>query len=99
MLSQTSFDTSIRDLVTGIQQALELILENRSLSKINSSKDVLVEIAQVIQESSQFIIKYSETKNFCALFVPVMFIALSSFRRVLSPEECSLRDSYQNRQL
>ena len=90
MLSQTSFDTSIRDLVTGIQQAFELILENRSLSKINSSKDVLVGIAQVIQECSQFVIKYSETKNFCALVIPVIFISLSSFRRVLSPEKCSL---------
>ena len=99
MLSQTSFDTSIGDLVTGIRQAFELILENRSLSKLNSSKDVLVEIAQVIQECSQFIIKYSETKNFCALVIPVIYIALSSFRRVLSPEKCSLRDSYQNRQL
>ena len=99
MLSQTNFDASIGDLVTGIQQAYELILENRSLSKINSSKDVLVEIAQVLQECSQFVIKYSETKNFCALVMPVISIAISSFRRVLPREECFLGDSDQSRQL
>ena len=99
MLSQTSFDASIGDLVTGIRQAYELILENRSLSKINSSKDVLVKIAQALQERSQFIIKYSETKIFCALVITVIAIALSSFCRVLSPEERSLGDSYQNHQL
>ena len=64
------------DLVTGIQQAYELILENRSLSKINSSKDVLVKIAHALQECSQFIIKYSETKHFCVLVIPVIVIAL-----------------------
>ena len=99
MLSQTSFDTSLGDLVTGIQQAYELILENRSLAKINSSKDVLVEIAQVVQECSQFVINYSETKSFCALVIPVISIAISSFRRVLPREECFLGDSDQSRQL
>ena len=99
MLSQTSFGTSIGDLITVTQQAYELILENRSLSAINSSKDVIVEIVQIIQDCSQFIIKYSETRNFCALIISVIFIALSSFLRVLSPEECSTGDSYQSRQL
>ena len=28
-------------------------------------KDVLAEIAQVVQECAQFIAKYSETKSFC----------------------------------
>ena len=99
MLSQTSFDTSMGDLVTGIQQAYELILENRSLSKINSSKDVLVEIAQLLQECSQFVIKYSEIKNFCVLVMPVIFVAISTFCRVFPREECFLGDSNQSRQL
>ena len=99
MLSQTNFDTSIGDLVTGIQQVYELILENRSLSKINSSKDVLVQIAQVVQECSQFIIKYSETKNFCALVMAVISIAISSVHRVSSREECFLGDCDQSHQL
>ena len=70
MLAQTSFDAAVGDLVIGIQQAYELILENGSQAKINSSKDVLVKIAQALQECSQFIIKYPETKNFCELVVP-----------------------------
>ncbi|KIM69301.1 hypothetical protein SCLCIDRAFT_19907 [Scleroderma citrinum Foug A] len=64
ILLQASLDASIRDLVTRIEQTYELILENRSSSKINATKDVLVEIAQVIQECAQFITKYSETKTF-----------------------------------
>ena len=99
MLSQTSIDASIGDLVTGIYQAYEVIMENRSLSKINSSKDVLVQIAQVIQECSQFVIKYSETKNFCTLVILVISIATSYFHRVLSREESFLGDGYQGRQL
>ena len=47
-------------------------MENRSSSKINATKDVLVEIAQVIQECAQFITKYSETKTFCTLPFPVV---------------------------
>ena len=99
MLSQTSLDASMGDLVIGIQQAYELILENRSTPKINSSKDVLVEIAQVVQECSQFVMKYSETNKFCALVTPVIAIAILSFRRVSPWEECSLGDSYQSRRL
>ena len=99
MLSQTSFDTSIGDLVAGVQQAYELILENRSPSKINSAKDVLVEIAQVVQECSQFVMRYSETKNFCALVMPIISIAISSFRRVLPWEEYFFGDSDQSRQI
>ena len=74
-------------------------MENRSLSKINSSKDVLVEIAQVVRECSQFVIKYPETKTFCESVVPVISIASPYLRRVLSRESCSLGDSYQSRQL
>ena len=35
-------------------------------------KDVLVDIAQVIQECAQFITKYSETKSFCTLIIAVI---------------------------
>ena len=98
-MSQTSIDASIGGLVTGIHQAYEVIMENRSLSKINSSKNVLVDIAQVVQECAQFVIKYSETKNFCMLIMPVIFIAISYFHRVLSRKECFLGNGYQGRQL
>ena len=69
MLSQTNLEAPIGDLVTGIQQAYELIMANGSPSKINSSKDLLVEITQVIRNCLQFVMKYSETKHFCALVI------------------------------
>ena len=65
ILSQANLDASITDLVIRIKQIYELILENKSPTKINATKDVLLEIAQVIQECAQFIAKYSETTNFC----------------------------------
>ncbi|KAL4062345.1 hypothetical protein J3A83DRAFT_1866001 [Scleroderma citrinum] len=65
ILSQANLDASIADLVYRIKQTYELILENRSPAKINSMKDILVQIAQVVQECAQFISRYSDTKSFC----------------------------------
>jgi len=62
--------------VTAIERTYELILENRSSSKINATKDVLVETAQVVQECAQFITKYPETKTFCTPPIPVVFMKL-----------------------
>ena len=64
-------DASIADLITRIKRTYELILENRSPSKINATKDVLVEIAQAVQECAQFIAKYSETTSFCTFISPI----------------------------
>ena len=66
-MSQANLDTSIGDLLAKVKQTYELILDNTSSSKINATKDVLLQIAQVVQECAQFIAKYSETKNFCTL--------------------------------
>ena len=60
------------DLVTRVKQTYELILENKSPSKINAKRDVIAEIAQAIQECVQFIAMYSETKTFCT-FIPFVF--------------------------
>ena len=99
MLSQRSLDASMGNLVAGVHEAYKLILENRSPSKINFSKNVLVAIVQVVQECSQFVIKYPEIQTFCALVMPVISITILSFTRVLPWEECPLGDSYQSRQL
>jgi len=64
---------------TTIERTYELVLENRSSSKINATKDVLVDIAQVVQECAQFITKYSETKTFCTPLIPVVFMKLILF--------------------
>ena len=71
------------NLVAGVHEAYKLILENRSPLKINFSKNVLVAIVQVIQECSQFVIKYPEIQTFCALVMPVISITILSFTRVL----------------
>ncbi|KIM66068.1 hypothetical protein SCLCIDRAFT_399095, partial [Scleroderma citrinum Foug A] len=64
MLSQPSLDASIGGLVSTIERTYELVMDHRASSKINATKDVLVEIAQVVQECAQFVTKYSETKTF-----------------------------------
>ena len=42
-------------------------MENKSSSKINAKRDIIVEIAQAIHECAQFIARYSETMNFCTV--------------------------------
>jgi len=79
MLSHASTDTSLRGLVTTIERTYELVLENRSSLKINATKDVIVEITQVVQECMQFITKYSETKTLCMPLIPVDFMKLILF--------------------
>ncbi|KAL4072384.1 WD40-repeat-containing domain protein [Scleroderma yunnanense] len=64
ILSQTNLDASIGDLISKIKQIYELILENKVPSKINTTKDVLVQLAQIVQECAHFVANYSETKNF-----------------------------------
>jgi len=103
MLSQASFDASIGGLVTTIKRTYELILESSSSSKINATKDVLVEIAQVVQECAEFITKYSETKAFCTPSIPVVFMRFifstgSSLGKSV-PSETTTRVANYNRKL
>ena len=70
-----NLDASIRGLLSQIKQTYELILENQSPEKFDSMQDVLVQIAQVVQECAQFMSKYSETKSFCmSLGVDLLFL-------------------------
>ena len=78
-MSQANLDASIVDLLAKIKQTYELILENMSSSKINATKGVLLQIAQVVQECAQFIAKYSETKSFCSSSTSVPFMTISFF--------------------
>jgi len=45
ILAQANLDASIATLLSRVGQTYELILENKSSSKINATKDVLVQIA------------------------------------------------------
>ena len=72
ILSQANRDESISTLLSRVGQTYELILEDRPPSKINATKDILVQIAQIIRECALFISQYSETKSFCRL--PLRFL-------------------------
>ncbi|KAL4061854.1 hypothetical protein V8B97DRAFT_586408 [Scleroderma yunnanense] len=78
ILSQANLDASMMDLITRIKQTYELILKNPSSSMINSTNDLLVQIAQVIQECAHFVSRYSETKRFWARLGKNVFSETSS---------------------
>jgi len=77
ILSQANLDESIVTLCSRVGQTYKLILDNKSSSKINTMKDILVQIAQIIWECAIFISKYSEPKSFCTL--PRLFLPLQEF--------------------
>ena len=66
ILAQANLDASIATLLSRVRDTYVLILENKSLLKINATKDVLVQIAQIIRECAFFISQYLDTKNFCS---------------------------------
>ena len=94
-----NLDESVAELITRIKRTYKLILENKSPSKINAAKDVLLEIAQVMQECAQFITKYSETASFCTSITPVFPERSSSFHRASTRQERIFRDSHHGYQL
>ncbi|KAL4071517.1 quinon protein alcohol dehydrogenase-like superfamily [Scleroderma yunnanense] len=57
-------DDDIGTLLAKISQTYQFIMEDETLAKIDAMKDTLAEIAQVVQETAQFIVKYAETSNF-----------------------------------
>ena len=69
---QANLDQSISDLLLKVQNVYEFLLEENMLSNLDTMKDTLARIAQVISNCAQFIKNYSETKSFCApnLFFP-----------------------------
>jgi len=79
ILAQANLDASIATLLSRVRDTYVLILENKSSSKINATKDVLVQIAQIIRECAFFISQYSDTTSFCRLplcFFPFIGIHL-----------------------
>ena len=66
-MSQANLDAPIGDHLAKVNQTYELTQDNTSSSKINATKDVLLQIVQIVQECAQRIAKYSETKSFGTL--------------------------------
>ncbi|KAL4073021.1 WD40-repeat-containing domain protein [Scleroderma yunnanense] len=66
ILRQVEIDKSVAGLLDKINQVYEFMLQDKMLAKIGSTKDTLLQIAQAVQESTQFIVNYSKTKHFWA---------------------------------
>ncbi|KAI6137123.1 hypothetical protein F5141DRAFT_69824 [Pisolithus sp. B1] len=64
ILAQANLDTTIHDLLAKILTVYQFLLADGVLARAISMKDTLAQTAQILQECSQFISNYSETKNF-----------------------------------
>jgi len=62
---QANLDHSISSLLLKVQNVYEFLLEEDTLSNLDSMKDTLAHIAQMISNCAQFIKDYSETKSLC----------------------------------
>jgi len=62
---QVDLDQSISDLLSKVQNVYEFLLEEDTLSNLDTMKDALARIAQVISNCAQFIKNFSETTSFC----------------------------------
>ena len=65
IIIQTNLDQSISSLLERVQYVYEFLLEEDTLSNLDTMKDTLARIAQVISNCAQFVKDYSETKRFC----------------------------------
>ncbi|KAG6328235.1 hypothetical protein ID866_10854, partial [Astraeus odoratus] len=76
ILDQDSRDESAFALPIKVQEVYEFLLEKDALDRINKRGHILVEIAQVVGNCTEFIAKYAERKNFAEDFkVDGMFYA------------------------
>lgn len=66
-MAQAELDTAIHDLLARIGRVYHFLLQDGVLARVVSMQDTLAQAAQVMQECSQFIGNYSETRNFCEL--------------------------------
>jgi len=64
IIAQANLDHSVSGLLSKIQSVYELLLKEDT-EALDTMKDTLARIAQVISSCAQFIENYSETKNFC----------------------------------
>ncbi|KIM57165.1 hypothetical protein SCLCIDRAFT_29012 [Scleroderma citrinum Foug A] len=64
ILSQADIDDDMNDLLAKISHTYHFLMENETLAEIDIVKEMLAQIAQVVQQCAQFIANYSETKKF-----------------------------------
>ena len=64
-LGKANLDNSVSSLLSKIQRVYEFLLEEDTKANLDTIKDTLGRIAQVVSSYVQFIENYAETKNFC----------------------------------
>jgi len=65
IIRQANLDNSVSSLLSKIQSVYEFLLEEDTKANLDTMKDTLARIAQVVSSYVQFIENYAETKNFC----------------------------------
>lgn len=68
IINQATLDHSVSSLLLKVKYVYEFLLEGDTLSDLVTMKDILERIARVISDCAQFIVNYSERKNFCEPF-------------------------------
>ncbi|KIO07954.1 hypothetical protein M404DRAFT_378001 [Pisolithus tinctorius Marx 270] len=64
LLNQVNLDRDVADLLDTVKTVYGFLLEDDTIRKIDSMKETLGKIAQVISDAARFIKSYSETKIF-----------------------------------
>ncbi|KAL4081810.1 WD40-repeat-containing domain protein [Scleroderma yunnanense] len=64
VITQTNLDSSMSSLLAKVRSVYEFLLEEDTRTNLETMKDILARIAQVISNSAQFIKNYSEIKSF-----------------------------------
>ncbi|KAI6039348.1 hypothetical protein EDC04DRAFT_1756709 [Pisolithus marmoratus] len=64
IISQANLDSAISALVEKLVFVYELLLEEDTMKNIDDMKDTLAKVAQAVSVAAQFVVNYTETKNF-----------------------------------
>ncbi|KAI6103917.1 hypothetical protein EV401DRAFT_676782 [Pisolithus croceorrhizus] len=67
LINQTKIDGDMLDIFDTVRAVYEFLLEDDTIQNINSMKETLGKIAQVINDAARFIKNYSDTTSFCTL--------------------------------
>ncbi|KAI6167650.1 hypothetical protein EDD17DRAFT_1533716, partial [Pisolithus thermaeus] len=65
LIKQAKIDDDMFDLFDTLRTVYNFLLEDDIIQNINSMKETLGKIAQVINDAARFIKNYSETTKFC----------------------------------
>ena len=65
IITQANRDHLVSGLLAKIQNVYEFLLEENTKANLDTMKDTLTRIAQVVGRCTQFIENYYEIRNFC----------------------------------